>query len=136
MVTTRSRARTEQWTEQDRVREQAHQWVEAANAQQNAETRTEESASGNQAMLESTGASSREMEPDILDLAGIQITMSLEQLLRLVPRFREGICRTLEGTPMTTTAAAVQLTEVDHRIMDSYARVWKPSEPGKESQAF
>jgi hypothetical protein len=44
--------------------------------------------------------------------------MTLEQLLRLVLRFREGICRTLEGTKTTTSAAAVQLTEVDHRVMD------------------
>jgi hypothetical protein len=57
------------------------------------------------------------MEPNISDLARIQVTMTLEQLLRLVPRFREGIRRTCEGTA-TTTAAAVQLTEVDERVMD------------------
>jgi hypothetical protein len=57
------------------------------------------------------------MEPDISDLAGIQVTMTLEQLLRLVPRFWEGIRRTLEGTAMTT-APAIQLTEVDERVMD------------------
>jgi hypothetical protein len=57
------------------------------------------------------------MEPDISDLAEIQVTMTLEQLLRLVPRFREGIRRTLAGTA-TTMAPAVQLTEVDERVMD------------------
>jgi hypothetical protein len=57
------------------------------------------------------------MEPGISDLTGIQVTMTLEQLLRLVLRFREGIRRTLEGT-VTTTATAVQLTEVDERVMD------------------
>jgi hypothetical protein len=57
------------------------------------------------------------MEPDISDLAGIQVTMTLEQLLRLVPRFREGIRRTLVGTT-TMTAPAVQLTEVDQLVMD------------------
>jgi hypothetical protein len=56
------------------------------------------------------------MEPDISDLAGIQVTMTLEQFLQLVPRFREGIQRTLEGT--TTTTPAIQLTEVDQRVMD------------------
>jgi hypothetical protein len=40
LVTTRSRARTEQWIEQDRVREQAQQWVKAVNAQQHAEIQT------------------------------------------------------------------------------------------------
>jgi hypothetical protein len=43
--------------------------------------------------------------------------MTLEQLLRLVPRFRDGIRRTLEGTA-TSSAPAVQLTEVDERIID------------------
>jgi hypothetical protein len=41
----------------------------------------------------------------------------LEQLLQLVPRFRDGIRRTLEGTA-TSSAPAVQLTEVDERVMD------------------
>jgi hypothetical protein len=57
------------------------------------------------------------MEPDISDLAGIQVTMTLEQLLWLVPRFQEGIRCTLEGT-VTTTAPTIQLTEVDERVMD------------------
>jgi hypothetical protein len=84
LVTTHSRARIEQWTEQDRVREKAQQWVEAANAQRNAEIQTQGTASGNQEILEPAGASSHEMEPEISDLAGIQITMMLEQFLRLV----------------------------------------------------
>jgi hypothetical protein len=43
--------------------------------------------------------------------------MTLEQLLRFVPRFRDGIRRMLEGTA-TQSAPAVQLTEVDERVMD------------------
>jgi hypothetical protein len=43
--------------------------------------------------------------------------MTLEQLLRLVLRFWDGIRRTLEGTD-TSPAPAVQLTEVDERVMD------------------
>jgi hypothetical protein len=43
--------------------------------------------------------------------------MTLEQLVQLVPRFRDGIRRTLEGTA-TSSAPAVQLTEVDERVMD------------------
>jgi hypothetical protein len=43
--------------------------------------------------------------------------MTLEQLLRLVPRFSEGICRTLEGAAHTP-AITVQLTEVNPRVMD------------------
>jgi hypothetical protein len=54
---------------------------------------------------------------DISDLAGIQITMTLEQLLRLVPRFSEGIRRTLGGATHTP-ATTVQLTEVNPRVMD------------------
>jgi hypothetical protein len=38
-----------------------------ANAQQNDEIRTQGTASGSQAILEPTGASSREMEIDISD---------------------------------------------------------------------
>jgi hypothetical protein len=45
--------------------------------------------------------------------------MTLEQLLRLVPRFHEGLCRTLEGTTMTS-AAPVRLMKVDQRVMESY----------------
>jgi hypothetical protein len=57
------------------------------NAQQNSKIQTHGTTSGNQAILEFAGASSHEMELDISNLAGIQITMTLEQLLRLVPRF-------------------------------------------------
>ena len=32
---------------------------------------------------------------EVADLAGCQITMTLEQLLRLVPRFREGLTKSL-----------------------------------------
>jgi hypothetical protein len=43
--------------------------------------------------------------------------MTLEQLLRLVPRFRDRLCRTLEGTT-TISATVVRLTEIDQRVMD------------------
>jgi hypothetical protein len=120
LVTTRSRARTEQWTEQDHVREQAQQWVEEANDRQNEEIRTQESqrtANGKRILTNAAGPSNSGTEPDISVLAGIQVTMKLEQLLRLVPRFREGLHRTLNGT-VETTATAIQLTEVDERVMD------------------
>jgi hypothetical protein len=110
----------EQWAEEDRVREQAQQWVEEANVQQNAEMQTQgaqRTANGKAVLTEATEPSSSGVEPDISDLAGIQVTMTLEQLLRLVPRFREGIHHTLEGTT-TAPAPAVQLTEVDERVMD------------------
>jgi hypothetical protein len=68
-------------------------------------------------LTEAEGPSSNKIESDISDLAGIQVTITLEQLLRLVPRFREGIRPTLTGTS-TTLPPAVQLTEVDERVMD------------------
>jgi hypothetical protein len=37
------------------------------------------------------------MEPNISDLAGIQVTMTREQLLRLVPRFRDYECSSMEA---------------------------------------
>jgi hypothetical protein len=120
LVTMRSCAHTEQWTKQDRLRQQAHQWVDEANAQQNAEIQTQVTqrmASGKQTITEPVGPSGSETEPDISDLVGIQVTMTLEQLLRLVPIFREGIQRTLEGT-MTTMAPIIQLTEVDERCRE------------------
>jgi predicted nucleotidyltransferase len=70
-VITRSRPRTEQWTEQDNVRELARQWVETANSQQAAEIQaqvTESTASGGQVNQESAGSSDREI-PDISELA-------------------------------------------------------------------
>jgi hypothetical protein len=94
LVTTRNRARTEQWAEQDHVCEQAQQWVEEENAQQNAEMQTQgaqRTANGKAVLMEATEPSSSGVELDISDLAGIQVTMTLEHLLRLVPRFREGI---------------------------------------------
>jgi hypothetical protein len=110
----------EQWAEQDRVRDQAQHWVQEANAQQNAEMQTQgaqRAGNGKVVLTEAEGPSSNGIEPDISDLAGIQVTMTLEQLLRLVPRFREGIPRTLARTA-TTPAPAVQLTKVDERVMD------------------
>jgi hypothetical protein len=77
----------------------------------------ESTASGRQVNQESAGSSGRKIEPDISDLAGVQITMTLEQLLWLVPRFREGLHRTLKDTT-TTSTTPVQLTELDQRIMD------------------
>jgi hypothetical protein len=94
LVTTRNRARTEQWADQDRVRQQAQNWVEEANAQNGAERRTQEAqraATGKAVLTDTAGPSGNGTEPDISDLAGIQVTMTLEQLLRLVPRFRDGI---------------------------------------------
>jgi hypothetical protein len=95
------------------------------NAQQNAEIQTQESqrtTTGKQVLTEPAGPSNSRTEPYTSDLAGIQVTMMLEQLLRLVPRFREGIRRTSEGT-VTTTAPAVQLTEVDERVIDFGSKV-------------
>jgi hypothetical protein len=101
LVTTRNRARMEQWADQDRVRQQAQNWVEEANAQNDADRQTQEAqraATGKAVLAETAGPSGSGTEPEISDLAGIQVTMTLEQLLRLVPRFRDGIRRTLEGT--------------------------------------
>jgi hypothetical protein len=107
-----------------------------ANAQQIAEIQTQETqraANGKQVLMEAEGPSSSGMEPDILDLAGIQVMMTLEQLLRLVPRFQEGIRRTLEGTA-TTMAPAVQPTEVDKRVMDCECPSMEAIEAGRRSQ--
>jgi hypothetical protein len=120
LVTTRNYARTEHWAEQDRVREQVQHWVEVPNMQHVVEIQTQgaqHATKGKEVLTDAAGPSSNGMESDISDLAGIQVKMTLEQLLRLVPRFREGIRRTLEGTA-TTTAPAIQLTEVDERVMD------------------
>jgi hypothetical protein len=103
LVTMRNRARTDQWADQDRVRKQAQD-------RQTQETQC--AATGKAMLMETAGPSGSGTEPDISDLAGIQVTMTLEQLLRLVPRFRDGIRHTLEGTT-TQSAAAVHLTEVD-----------------------
>jgi hypothetical protein len=54
---------------------------------------------------------------DISDLASIQITMTLEQLFRLVPRFSDGIRCTLGGATQTK-ATMLQLTEVNPWVMD------------------
>lgn len=101
--------------EQDNVLEQAqkysHQaievWAQVAKS----------TTSGVQVTPELAETLGRELETDISDLACLQITMALEQLLRLVPRFYEGLCCTLEGTK-TTSVAAVWLTEVDQRVID------------------
>jgi hypothetical protein len=94
LVTTRSRARADQWTEQENAREQAWEWVEAANANQAAEMFAQLKAStpeGGQASTHDIEGQGIDQMADISDLAGIYITMTLEQLLRLVPRFSEAI---------------------------------------------
>jgi hypothetical protein len=71
------------------------------NESQAAKVRTQPEAStsgGGQASVNDTEGPNIDQITDILDLAGIQITMTLEQLLRLVPRFSNGIRRTLGGT--------------------------------------
>jgi hypothetical protein len=83
LVTTRNHARTEQWTEH---------WVEEANAQLIAEIRSQDNqrtATGKQTLPKTTGPYCSGTEPDISDLAGIQVTMTLEHLLRLVPSFEK-----------------------------------------------
>jgi hypothetical protein len=119
-VTTGSRARADQWTEQDNAREQAWQWVEAAGANQAAKMFAQAKAGTlkeGQVSMHGIEGQGIDQRADISDLAGIQITMTLEQLLRLVPGFHEGIRRTLGGaTP--TPATMVQLTKVNPRVMD------------------
>jgi hypothetical protein len=44
-------------------------------------------AKGKEVLPDATESASSEVELDISDLARIQVTMTLEQLLRLVPRF-------------------------------------------------
>jgi K+-transporting ATPase c subunit len=71
----------EHLADQDQVRQQAQNWVEAANAQNDAERRTQEAqraAMGKAVLLETAGPSGSGTEPDISDLAGIQVTMTLE----------------------------------------------------------
>jgi hypothetical protein len=108
LVMTWSCARTEQWTEQNNV------------CEQNEEIRTQVgqcTANRKRILTDAAGPSNSGTEPNFSDLAGIQVTMTLEQLLRLVPRFREGLNHTLNGT-VETPATAIQLTEVDERVMD------------------
>jgi hypothetical protein len=64
----------DQWTEYDNVREQARQWVEAANADQAAEVRAQSEVStsgGGQASVHSTEGLNVDQIADISDLAGI-----------------------------------------------------------------
>jgi hypothetical protein len=84
LVTTRSRARTEQWTEQDHVREQTQHWVEEANAQQIAEIRTQDNqcvANDKETLAEGASPSNSGTEPTISDLAGIQVTMTVSAMI-------------------------------------------------------
>ena len=100
-VTTRSKTKQGTWAEQDAVRLQTQHWVEEANAR-NAEEIPEK----------------EEPAMDLAELTGCQITMTLEQLLRLVPRFRAGL--TKEVPP--TKVAEVQTTsaEMGANIIDPH----------------
>jgi hypothetical protein len=74
LVMTRNRARTEQWADKDRVRQQAQNWVEEANAHNDADRRTKEAqraATGKAVLTETAGPSGSGTEPNISDLAGI-----------------------------------------------------------------
>jgi hypothetical protein len=81
LVTTRSSARADQWTEKDNAREQTRQWVEAADANQAAEMAAQARASTleeGQASAHSIEGQGIDQRADISDLARIQITMTLE----------------------------------------------------------
>ena len=58
---------------------QTREWVEEANAKQAAEIPEKE-----------------ELAADLSDLAGYHIMMTLEQLLRLVLRFRDGLTKSFQ----------------------------------------
>ena len=65
--------------EQDAVRLQTQEWVEEANAKLATEIPVEE-----------------EPAVDLSNLTGCQIMMTLEHLLRLVPRFRAGLTKAVQ----------------------------------------
>ena len=100
-VTTRSKAKQDAWVEQDAVRLQTKEWVEEANARQAVEIPEKEGAAA-----------------DLSDLAGCQITMTLEQLLRLVPRFRDGLTKSLH--PAQVVELQVASAEMGANVIDPH----------------
>ena len=78
-VTTQSKAKNDASVEKDADRKQTQEWVEEANAKEAAEIQGEKEGPA----------------ADLSDLLGCQITMTLEKLLRLVRRFREGLKKSL-----------------------------------------
>ena len=88
-VTTRNKAKQYTWAEQDAVRLQTQQWVEEANARSAAEIPEKE-----------------EPAMDLAELTDCQIMMTLEQLLRLVPRFLAGLTKEVQPTRMAEVQTA------------------------------
>ena len=104
-VTTRQQTKTADWAAQDEVRRQAQAWVEKANAT-NTERMRKESANTME-LVEDEGPAP---DPIWQALAGCEITLTMEKLLQLVPRFRQTMEEWVTGIP--GVSVATKLTEV------------------------
>ena len=92
-VTTWQHAKNKKWAEQDKIRKAAQAWVEKANAV-NAERMKQES------MNASLQTNDNVLAPDPIwqALADCEITLTMDKLLRLVPRFRQVVENRIRGT--------------------------------------
>ena len=84
-MTTRSKAKTAEWEEQDGIRKAAQEWVAKANAA-NVERMRQESASGT-----TNAGSPAEADPIWESLADCPITLTMGKLFNLVPRFQQAM---------------------------------------------
>ena len=112
-VTTRSKAKTTEWEEQDDIRKAAQEWVAKANAS-NVERMRQESGTD-------TTMAIRNEETDTIweALAECPITLTMSKLLNLVPRFRQAMEARLQVPHRTVPALFTETnlgpTVIDHR---------------------
>ena len=112
-VTTRSKAKTAEWEEQDGIRKAAQEWVTKANAA-NIERMRQESTSDTPEIKNTV-----EADPIWEALADCPITLTMSKLLNLVPRFRQAMEARLQAPhktiPTLFTETNLGPTIIDHR---------------------
>ena len=103
------------WVVQDEIRKAAQAWVEKANVA-NKERMRQESANNSLPMEEDT------LSPDPIwqALADCEITMTMEKLLRLVPRFRQVVENRIKGTPGLDVSANFAETSAGPSVVDHH----------------
>ena len=112
-VTTRSKAKTTEWEDQDGIRKSTQKWVAKANAT-SIERMRQDSMPG------STDAVSQvEVDPIWEAIVDWPITLTMSKLLYLVPRFRQAMEARLQTShrtnPALFTKANLGPTIIDHR---------------------
>ena len=126
-VTTRQQTKNVDWAAQDEIRKTAQAWVEKVNAP-NTERMQEESTQQLSPLEEDLGSP----DPVWQALAGCAVTITMEKLLQLVPRFRSAIKDCITGKPDISVSTNFTETSDGPMVVDHNNPAIKLVLQGKE----